>query len=113
MMQRNKTGAALCKRRLSLLASLGVEKTRFNRGKRKSFSEEKNGELEASRKLHGIKKAVWHRKTMEEKKKDKNEIKSTAHSKYRSQYHHVFAPEYRRKEIYGQLRKDIGEILRK
>ena len=74
MMQRNKTGAALCKRRLSLLASLGVEKTRFNRGKRKSISEEKNGELEASRKLHGIKKAVWHRKTMEEKMKDKNEI---------------------------------------
>ena len=74
MMQRNKTGAALCKRRLSLLASLGVEKTRYYRGKRKSFSEEKNGELEASRKLHGIKKAVWHRKTMEEKMKDKNEI---------------------------------------
>ena len=45
--------------------------------------------------------------------KDKNEIKSTAHSKYRSQYHHVFAPKYRRKEMYGQLRKDIGETLRK
>ena len=42
-----------------------------------------------------------------------NEIKSTAHSKYRRQYHIVFAPKYRRKEIYGQLRKDIGEILRK
>ena len=25
----------------------------------------------------------------------------------------VFAPKYRRKEIYGQLKKDIGEILRK
>ena len=45
--------------------------------------------------------------------KDKNEIKSTAHSKYRCQYHLVFAPKFRRKEIYGQLRKDIGEILRK
>ena len=44
---------------------------------------------------------------------EKNEIKSTAHSKYRCQYHIVFAPKYRRKEIYGQLRKDIGEILRK
>ena len=42
-----------------------------------------------------------------------NEIKSSAHSKYRCQYHIVFAPKYRRKEIYGQLRKDIGEILRK
>lgn len=45
--------------------------------------------------------------------KDRNEIKSTAHSKYRCQYHLVFAPKFRRKEIYGQLRKDIGEILRK
>lgn len=45
--------------------------------------------------------------------KDQNEIKSTAHSKYRSQYHIVFAPKNRRKEIYGQLKKDIGEILRK
>ena len=25
----------------------------------------------------------------------------------------VFAPKYRRKEIYGQVKKDIGEILRK
>jgi putative transposase len=44
---------------------------------------------------------------------EKNEIKSNAHSKYRCQYHIVFAPKYRRKEIYGQLKKDIGEILRK
>lgn len=43
----------------------------------------------------------------------KNEIKSTAHSKYRCEYHIVFAPKYRRKKIYGQLKKDIGEILRK
>ena len=42
-----------------------------------------------------------------------NEIKSTAHSKYRCQYHIVFAPKYRRKEIYGKLKKDIGAILRK
>lgn len=45
--------------------------------------------------------------------KERNEIKSTAHSKYRCQYHIVFAPKYRRKEIYGQLRRDIGEILRR
>ena len=44
---------------------------------------------------------------------EKNEIRSTAHSKYRCQYHIVFAPKYRRKIIYGKLRKDIGEILRK
>ena len=45
--------------------------------------------------------------------KERNEIKSTAHSKYRCQNHIVFAPKYRRKEIYGQLRRDIGEILRR
>ena len=39
------------------------------------------------------------------KKDGKNEIKSTAHSKYRCQYHIVFAPKYRRKEIYGTLKK--------
>ncbi len=42
-----------------------------------------------------------------------NEIKQLSHSTYRCQYHIVFAPKYRRKEIYGQIRKDIGEIIRK
>ena len=41
------------------------------------------------------------------------EIKSSAHSKWRCEYHIVFAPKYRRKEIYGKLKADIGEILRK
>lgn len=48
-----------------------------------------------------------------EGKDERNGIKSTAHSKYRCQYHIVFVPKYRRKEIYGQLRRDIGEILRR
>ena len=43
----------------------------------------------------------------------KNEIKSTAHSTYRCQYHIVFAPKYRRKVIYKELRADIGQIIRK
>jgi putative transposase len=47
------------------------------------------------------------------KKNTNNEIKSTAHSKWRCQYHIVFAPKYRRKVIYGKLKKEIGEILRK
>ena len=47
------------------------------------------------------------------KKDGNNEIKTLAHSTYRCQYHIVFAPKYRRKEIYGTLKKDIGEILRK
>ena len=47
------------------------------------------------------------------KKNSNNEIKTLSHSTYRCQYHIVFAPKYRRKEIYGKLRKDIGEIIRK
>ena len=42
-----------------------------------------------------------------------NEIKSTAHSKYRCQYHIVFSPKYRRQAIYGEIKEDIGQILRK
>ncbi len=41
-----------------------------------------------------------------------NHIKSLAHSKWRCQYHIVFAPKYRRKVIYNQLRKDIREIIK-
>ncbi|MCI1652412.1 IS200/IS605 family transposase [Clostridium tyrobutyricum] len=40
---------------------------------------------------------------------DKN---SLAHTKWRCKYHVVFAPKYRRKEIYGEIRKEIGKILR-
>ncbi len=42
-----------------------------------------------------------------------SQLKSSAHSKYRCQYHIVFAPKYRRQEIYGKIKKDVGEILRK
>lgn len=47
------------------------------------------------------------------KKIKNNEIKTLSHSTYRCQYHIVFAPKYRRKEIYGKIKKDIGEIIRK
>ena len=40
-----------------------------------------------------------------------NDINSLSHSKWRCQYHIVFAPKYRRKEIYGRLKKDIGNSL--
>ena len=41
-----------------------------------------------------------------------NDIQSLSHSKWRCQYHIVFAPKYRRKEIYGKIKADIGVILR-
>ena len=42
-----------------------------------------------------------------------HDINSLAHSKWNCKYHIVFAPKYRRQEIYGQIYKDIGKILRK
>lgn len=41
------------------------------------------------------------------------DIKSLEHTTWRCQYHIVFAPKFRRMEIYGELKKDIGWILRK
>ena len=41
-----------------------------------------------------------------------NDINSLSHSKWRCKYHIVFAPKYRRQEIYGKLKVDIGKILR-
>ena len=41
------------------------------------------------------------------------DINSLAHSKWRCQYHIAFAPKYRRQEVYGKIRADIGQILRK
>lgn len=38
---------------------------------------------------------------------------SLSHTKWKCKYHIVFSPKYRRKVIYNQIRKDIGEILRK
>jgi putative transposase len=43
----------------------------------------------------------------------KNDLNHNAHSTWRLQYHIVFAPKFRRKVIYGQLKADIGVILRK
>ena len=43
----------------------------------------------------------------------KNEIRHTAHSTYRCEYHVIFAPKYRRKIIYKELKRGIGAILRK
>ena len=41
------------------------------------------------------------------------DINSLSHSKWRCQYHIVFAPKFRRKEIYAKIKSDIGKILRK
>ncbi len=41
------------------------------------------------------------------------DIDSLTHTKWRCQYHIVFAPKYRRKIVFGKYRMEIGKILRK
>ena len=38
---------------------------------------------------------------------------SLSHTKWNCKYHIVFCPKYRRQEIYGKIKEDIGRILRK
>ena len=38
--------------------------------------------------------------------------KSLAHTKWNCKYHIVFTPKFRRKIIFGELKRQIGEILR-
>ena len=41
-----------------------------------------------------------------------NDNGSLSHTKWNCKYHIVFAPKYRRLEIYGQIKADIGKIIR-
>lgn len=41
-----------------------------------------------------------------------NDDNSLSHTRWNCKYHIVFIPKYRRKEIYGKLRANIGQILR-
>ena len=42
-----------------------------------------------------------------------NDSGSLSHTKWNCKYHIVFAPKYRRQEVYGKIKQDIGVILRK
>ena len=39
--------------------------------------------------------------------------KSLNHTRWECKYHVVFIPKYRKKAIYGQLRRELGEVLRR
>jgi len=39
------------------------------------------------------------------------DYQSLNHSKWECKYHVVFIPKYRRKLLYGQIRRDLGEIF--
>ena len=41
-----------------------------------------------------------------------NDLSSLSHTKWRCQYHIVFAPKYRRQAVYGKYKAEIGKILR-
>ena len=51
-----------------------------------------------------------HRRNQVQMKLDTN---SLAHTKRECKYHIVFAPKYRRQIIYGKIKMDIGQMLRK
>ena len=42
-----------------------------------------------------------------------DEMESLSHTKWECKYHVVFIPKYRRKQLYGELRRHLGEVLRK
>ena len=41
-----------------------------------------------------------------------DDISSIAHTKWECKYHVVFIPKYRRKALFGQLRKHLGGVFR-
>ena len=41
------------------------------------------------------------------------DYKSLSHTRWECKYHVVFIPKYRKKTIYGQLRRELGEVLRR
>ena len=45
--------------------------------------------------------------------KKKEETDSLAHTRWNCKYHIVFAPKYRRPIIYGQIKADVGSMIRK
>ena len=42
-----------------------------------------------------------------------DEYESLSHTKWECKYHVIFIPKYRRKALYGQLRRHLGEVFRK
>src|SRR5271170_7715694 len=41
-----------------------------------------------------------------------DEFESLSHTKWECKYHVVFIPKFRRKALFGQLRRDLGAIFR-
>ena len=41
------------------------------------------------------------------------QVGSLNHSRWECKYHVVFIPKYRKKAIFGQIRRELGEVLRR
>jgi len=41
------------------------------------------------------------------------QVGSLNHSRWECKYHVVFIPKYRKKAIFGQIRRDLGEVLKR
>jgi len=39
------------------------------------------------------------------------QVHSTNHTRWECKYHVVFVPKYRKKEIFGQIKKELGEVF--
>ena len=39
------------------------------------------------------------------------ELKSLAHTKWECKYHIVWIPKYRKKKLFGELRRELGSVL--
>ena len=39
------------------------------------------------------------------------QVNSLSHTRWECQYHIVFIPKYRRKRLFGQIRKELGEVF--
>ena len=39
------------------------------------------------------------------------QVESLSHTRWECKYHIVFIPKYRRKALFGQIRKDLGEVF--
>ena len=42
-----------------------------------------------------------------------DEMESLSHTKWECKYHVMFIPTCRRKQLYGELRRHLGEVFRK
>lgn len=40
-------------------------------------------------------------------------VESLSHTRWECKYHVVFIPKYRKKAIFGQIRKELGEVFRR